>query len=57
MKYDFDNKWPLWHRVDGVELKPDERVVNRRIVKCYPDADGGLWYWHPETGKEIHIDR
>lgn len=24
-------------------------------VELYPDNDGGLWYWHPVTGKTIYV--
>lgn len=29
--------------VDGIE------------VKCYPDNDGGYWYYHPRTGEMIIV--
>ena len=24
-------------------------------VKCYPDNDGGYWYYHPRTGQKKSI--
>ena len=29
-------------------------VVDGIEVKCYPDNDGGSWYYHPVTGEVIH---
>ena len=27
-----------------------------RHVMCWPDNDGGLWYYHPITGQVVVID-
>lgn len=24
--------------------------LNELGIECYPDNDGGLWYWNPKTG-------
>lgn len=24
-------------------------------VKAFPDNDGGLWFYHPETGRRMHV--
>ena len=55
MNYSFENKNPLWHTHPGLVPKINEVVLNDRIVKVYPDNDGGLWYYHPETGKKVII--
>ena len=31
------------------------REVNGRIVRMYPDNDGGFWYFVPGTMEEVHI--
>lgn len=55
MKYSFENKNPLWHTHEGLVPKTNGIVVNDRIIKVYPDNNGGLWYWHPETGEKVVI--
>ena len=32
-----------------------EKQIGKRLIKMYPDADGGFWYNHPETGEEVHV--
>ncbi len=29
--------------VDGIE------------IRCYPDNDGGYWYYHPRTGEMVIV--
>ena len=54
MDYNWDDKYPLWKR-KPTKPKRNEMLINGRIVRVYPDNDGGLWYWHPETGEEVRI--
>lgn len=30
-------------------------VVDGIEVKCYPDNDGGSWYYHPKTGEIVIV--
>lgn len=30
-------------------------VVEGIKVKCYPDNDGGYWYYHPRTGEMVIV--
>ena len=53
MKYDFENKYPLWHRHKGYVLKTNQILVDDEVVQAYPDNDGGLWYY----GKNRRIVR
>jgi hypothetical protein len=55
MKYNFDRHSPYHKVVENEPLKGNEREINGRIVRLYPDNNGGLWYWHPETGREVRI--
>ena len=55
MKYNFDRHNPYHRVVENEPLKGNEREINGRIVRLHPDNNGGLWYWHPETGREVRI--
>lgn len=54
MKYDFDNKFPLWHTTPGIVLKTNQIIVEGEIIQAYPDNDGGLWYYD-KNGKERRV--
>lgn len=49
--YKFDKHNPYWRSEEGIKLKHGQRMINGRIVMVYPDNDGGLWFYHPETGR------
>lgn len=49
-------QYPLWYTTEGIALKSNEILVKGQVVKVYPDNDGGLWYYDPETGKEVRVD-
>ena len=55
MKYDFDNRFPLWRRHQGRVLKTNQIIVDDEIVQAYPDNDGGLWFYHPRTGEAVKV--
>lgn len=54
MKYDFENKFPLWHTHSGVILKTNQIVVDGEVVQAYPDNNGGLWYYGKD-GKKVVV--
>ena len=54
MKYDFENKNPLWHVHEGIVLKTNQILVDGEVIQAYPDNDGGLWYYD-KNGKAVHI--
>lgn len=31
------------------------KELNERGIKCYPDNDGGLWYYNDETGRTERV--
>lgn len=33
-----------------------EFIVDGHLVKAYADNDGGLWFYHPITGRAIYED-
>ena len=53
MKYSFENKNPLWHTHEGWVLKTNQILLDDKIIQCYPDNDGGMWYYHPKTRQRI----
>ena len=55
IKYDFENKFPLWHTHPGRVLKTNQILVDDEIVQAYPDNDGGLWYKNKD-GKVVVVD-
>ena len=55
MKYEFENKFPLWHRHKGYVLKTNQILVDEEVVQAYPDNDGGLWYYN-KNGKAVRVD-
>lgn len=55
INYDFDNKFPLWHRHPGQILKTNQRIINGEIIQTYPDNDGGLWY-RDKKGKKVVVN-
>jgi len=54
MKYNWDKHNSYYRVVENEPLK-GAIEINGRIVKVYPDNNGGTWYWHPETGREVRI--
>lgn len=54
MKYDFENKFPLWHTHPGRILKTNQILVGDEIIQVYPDNDGGSWYY--KNGKAVKVD-
>lgn len=55
INYDFDNKFPLWHRHPGQILKTNQRIINGEIIQTYPDNDGGLWY-RDKKGRKVVVN-
>ena len=37
MKYDFENKFPLWHTHQGRIPKTNQIVIGDEIINVYPD--------------------
>ena len=31
-------------------------LINGLYVEAYPDNDGGLWYYHPVTGRATTVN-
>lgn len=54
MKYDFENKFPLWHTHQGRIPKTNQIVIGDEIINVYPDNDGGCWYY--KDGKAVKVD-
>lgn len=54
MKYDFENKNPLWHVHEGIVLKPGQIIVDGKVIQTWPDNDGGMWYYD-EYGRMVTI--
>ena len=54
MKYDFENKFPLWHTHQGRIPKTNQIVIGDEIINVYPDNDGGSWYY--KNGKAVKVD-
>ena len=55
-KYDFENKFPLWHIHQGRVLKAGQILLNDKVVQTYPDNDGGCWYYDPDTCQAVRIE-
>lgn len=55
MTYHWENHNPYDQKKKRKAPIRRDDEVNNRIVKMYPDNDGGLWYYHPETGKVVRI--
>lgn len=55
IKYDFENKFPLWHTHPGRVLKTNQILADDEIVQAYPNNDGGLWY-KDKDGKVVVVD-
>lgn len=49
-------RYPLWYTTEGITLKTNQILVDGEVIQAYPDNDGGLWYYDPETGKEVRVD-
>ena len=56
MKYEFDNKFPLWHRHKDFVLKTNQIMVDGEVVQAYADNDGGLWYYGKDGKKVLKKD-
>ena len=39
----------------GRVLRVNQILLGDKIVQCYPDNDGNLWYYHPNTGKATKV--
>lgn len=55
MKYEFENKFPLWHRHPHYVLKRGQRIINGKIVQTWPNNDGGYWY-RDEKGRMVQVN-
>ncbi len=55
MKYDFENKFPLWRTTPGIVLKTNQIMVDGEIIQIYPDNDGGMWFWD-KHGKKVVVE-
>jgi len=52
---DFDEDW--WNaEYKGGGVMYGSILVNEIEVICYPNNDGGFWYFDPTTGKIIEIE-
>ena len=54
MKYEFENKFPLWHTHPGRVLKSGQIEVDGEIIQTYADNDGGAWYYD-KNGRAVRI--
>lgn len=52
MKYNFDNKNPLWHTHEGLVPRRGQKIIDGEIVNVYPDDDGRCWYYDKD-GKVV----
>ena len=55
IKYDFENKYPLWRTTSGIILKTNQILVDGEVVQAYPDNNGGLWYWNKKGEKVVVV--
>ena len=55
MKYHWELHNPYAQRKKREVPVGKKHIVNGRLVMMYPDNDGGFWYYHPITGKEIRV--
>lgn len=55
IKYDFENKYPLWRTTSGIVLKTNQILVDGEVVQAYPDNNGGLWYWNKKGEKVVIV--
>ncbi len=55
MKYDFENKFPLWRTTPGRVLKTNQILVDGEVIQTYPDNDGGLWF-KDKDGKKVVVE-
>lgn len=49
-------EYPLWRVTEGITLKTNQIIVDGKIIQAYPDNDGRLWYYSPETGKIVYVE-
>lgn len=55
MKYNFEDKNPLWHVHEGLVPRSGQRVIDGEIVNVYPDNDGRMWYYDSD-GKVVFVE-
>lgn len=53
IKYDFENKYPLWRTTPGIVLKTNQILVDGEVVQAYLDNDGNLWYYDRNRKKVV----
>ena len=53
IKYDFENKYPLWRTTSGIVLKTNQILVDGEVVQAYPDNDGNVWYYDRNRKKVV----
>lgn len=57
MEYHWELHNPYAQRKKREVPTGKKHTVNGRLVIAYPDNDGGFWYYHPETGRRINIEK
>ena len=50
-----DERGYIWEAAERLEKRKRMIEIEGITVKVYPDNDGGLWYYHPITGKVVRI--
>ena len=36
-------------------LKTNQILLDDKVIQCYPDNDGGMWYYHPVTKIPVKV--
>lgn len=50
-----DEREYIWEAAERLEKELRMVEIDGIWVKVYPDNDGGMWCYHPKTGKVVRI--